>query len=111
MDLSLVYIIIGGLWEPVWVWCLNKASHLEGRPRLIWGIFFVLSSITSIFFLGLGIQSMNIGIAYAIWTAVGSLTTLLISRVFLNESFDKRKVLAVFLILSGIIGLELSGGL
>jgi multidrug transporter EmrE-like cation transporter len=111
MDLSLVYIIIGGLWEPVWVWCLNKTSHSEGRLRLEWGVLFVITSITSVFFLGLGIQSMNIGIAYAIWTAVGSITTLLISRVFLGEGFDKRKVIAVFLILTGIIGLELSGGL
>ena len=111
MDMSLVYIIIGGFWEPAWVWCLTKASNHEGRLRIYWGILFVITSITSIFFLGLGINSMNIGVAYAIWTAVGSITTLVIARLFLSEMFSVRKVVAVILILTGILGLELTGGM
>ena len=45
------------------------------------------------------------------WTAVGSILTLIISKIFYNEMFKPLKILGVTMILIGIVGLELAGGL
>ncbi|AGI47499.1 Membrane transporter of cations and cationic drugs [Thermoplasmatales archaeon BRNA1] len=111
MDMGMVWIFIGGIFETLWVTCLTKSSMTTGWTRRIWFVLFFICSVGSIFFLGLGMDGMNIGVAYAIWTAVGATITLVVSRVLFKEQLNKGKILAVFLILTGIIGLELAGGL
>lgn len=110
MDLGLAYAVFGGLWEPVWVWFLNRSSTAEGNRKILYLALFFVTSVISVFFVGKAMQTMNVGVSYAIWTAVGSVTTLLISRFVLKERFNLMKIAAVFLILTGIIGLEIFGG-
>lgn len=65
----------------------------------------------SIFFLSFAMRTMSVGVSYAIWTAVGSILTLLISKIFYNEMFKPPKIVGIMMILIGITGLELAGGL
>lgn len=110
MDSGLLFALIGGLWEPVWVWFLDRSSKEAGNRRILCLALFLVTSVVSVYFVGLAMQSMNIGVAYAVWTAVGSITTMLLSRFALGESFNVRKVVAVVLIMTGIIGLHFCGG-
>ena len=105
-DSGLIFAVVAGFWEPVWVWFLTRAEHSEGRARNINLVMFVITSVLSIYFLSFAMRTMNVGVAYAVWTAVGSLITLAIGRLFLSEALNPRKILAVFMILTGIIGLE-----
>jgi len=110
LDIGLLYAAFGGLWEPVWVWFLNRSSLEKGSRKYAYLALFLVTSVISVFFVGKAMETMNVGVAYAIWTAVGSVTTLLISRFVLKERFNLVKVVAVFLILTGIVGLEMFGG-
>ena len=56
-------------------------------------------------------RTVSVGVSYAMWTAVGSILTLIISKIFYNEMFKPLKILGVTMILIGIVGLELAGGL
>lgn len=111
MDPGILYALIGGLWEPVWVWFLDRSSKEEGNRRILCLALFLVTSVASVFFVGMAMKTMNIGVAYAVWTAVGSVFTMVLSRFTLGEGFSARKVLAVFLILTGIVGLQLTGGI
>lgn len=105
-------MIIGGFFEPMWVLALEKFGKAENRSgKAVYGTACLVAMIFSLFFLSLGMRTMNIGIAYAIWTAVGSVITILLSRVLMNEHFNALKVIAIMMIVAGIIGLEYAGGL
>ena len=109
--LSLVYIVVGGCFEPVWVFALDKADSSEGRRKMGFYAIALTCMFLSIFFLSFAMRTMSVGVSYAIWTAVGSILTLIISRVFYKEMFKPLKIVGVMMILTGIIGLELAGGL
>lgn len=54
-------------------------------------------------------KTMSVGISYAIWTAVGALVTIAISRLFYAETIGWGKIIAIMMILVGISGLEIVG--
>ena len=107
---ALFFVIIGGFFEPAWVIALEKAGDAEGRRRVMWYIAFLVFTFFSLYFLSLGMRSLNLGIAYAIWTAIGSVVTIISSRLLFKENINAGKVVAVMMILIGIAGLELLGG-
>lgn len=110
MDTALLFAVFGGFLEPVWVWFLSGYDSKQGYLRYAYLALFLFFSIASVLAVGAAMGSMNMGVAYSVWTAVGSVSTVVISRVFLKESLNVRKVLGVFLVLTGIIGIELFGG-
>ncbi len=108
---DLIFIVIGGLFEPMWVLSLERGGRQETeRAKYAWYLLAVAFMYCSLLFLSFGMRTMNVGVAYAIWTAVGSLVTILLGRVLLKESFSYGKAFAIMLILIGISGLELFGG-
>jgi multidrug transporter EmrE-like cation transporter len=107
---GLIFVIIGGFFEPAWVIALEKAGGSEGRRRVMWYIAFLVFTFFSLYFLSLGMGTLSLGIAYAIWTAIGSIVTIISSRLLFKENINAGKIFAVMLILIGISGLELLGG-
>lgn len=99
MDLGLLYAVIGGLFEPVWVWFLASSGKQEGRRKIIFLALFLITSVVSVYWVGLAMRSMNIGAAYAVWTAVGAVTTLVISRFAFGEEMNLLKILAAIMII------------
>ena len=108
---ALLYIIVGGCFEPVWVFALDKADKSEGRRIMGFYAIALTCMFLSIFFLSFAMRTVSVGVSYAMWTAVGSILTLIISKIFYNEMFKPLKILGVTMILIGIVGLELAGGL
>ena len=108
---ALAYIVIGGCFEPVWVFALEKADSSEGRRMMGFYAIALTCMFLSIFFLSFAMRTMSVGVSYAIWTAVGSILTLIISKIFYTEMFKPLKIVGIMMILIGITGLELAGGL
>lgn len=107
---GLAFLIIGGFFEPVWVFALEKGGRSAGRARLLWYAVSVFFMFMSLFFMSNGMKTMDVGISYAIWTAVGAVTTIVISRMLYSEPISWGKVVAIMMILIGISGLEILGG-
>ncbi|MBO4502976.1 MAG: multidrug efflux SMR transporter [Candidatus Methanomethylophilus sp.] len=108
---ELVYIVVGGCFEPIWVFALDKADSSEGHRMMGFYAIALTCMFLSIFFLSFAMRTMSVGVSYAIWTAVGSILTLIISRVFYHEMFKPLKIVGITMILIGIVGLEIAGGL
>ncbi len=103
--MPLVWIVIGGLLEPVWVIGLKKYNETRS---LWWGAFAVIFMFVSPAFLSLGIKDMAVGISYAIWTGIGMIATLILGVVLYKEEPGKIKTFLALVILVGVVGLELS---
>ncbi|WP_400237084.1 DMT family transporter [Methanomethylophilus alvi] len=105
---GLLFLIAGGLLEPVWVIAMTKAGGNTDR-RAFWYVVFLSAMFMSLMFMSRGMKTMSVGISYAIWTAVGALSTIVAGRILYHEGISWKKVAAVTLILIGISGLEATG--
>ena len=105
MDAALAWVIIGGLLEPLWVIGLKKFNDTRS---VAWGVFAVVIMFVSPGVLAFAMQDMAVGVAYSIWTGIGAVTTLIAGMLVFHERIGRLKVLFVFLIIAGVVGLELS---
>lgn len=101
----LIIVVIGGLLEPVWVIGLKKYNDTRS---ILWGMVAVLFMFISPGVLAFAMQNMPVGIAYSIWTGIGAVMTVVISRTLYKERLDRMKILFIFMIIAGVVGLELS---
>ena len=98
-----VYLLLAGLFEIGWAVGL-KYSH--GFTRFWPSAATVLAMAASLFLLGLALRSLPLGTAYAVWTGVGAVGTVLLGIALFAESADAGRLACVGLIVAGIVGLK-----
>lgn len=98
------YLFIAGLLEIAWAIGLK---YTEGFSRLWPSIGTILAMILSLAFLGLALKSLPVGTAYAVWTGIGAVGTVVLGIVLFAEPATALRLGCVGLILTGIIGLKL----
>jgi quaternary ammonium compound-resistance protein SugE len=77
-----ILLIIAGFFEVGFAACLGKAKETSGATASWWIVgFFVCLSI-SMYLLYRATQTLPIGTAYAVWTGVGAVGTVLVGRLF-----------------------------
>ena len=103
--MSWIILFVAGLFEVGWAVGLK---YTEGFTRPIPTILTVLAIITSMGLLGLAMRNLPLGTAYAIWTGVGAVGTVIVGIVLFGESMAPVRLLSVALILCGLVGLKLS---
>ncbi|WP_338433422.1 multidrug efflux SMR transporter [Clostridium tyrobutyricum] len=86
---------------------LMKISN--GLTKLIpsLGMFIAYFLCFSIF--SLALKKIDVSIAYAIWSGVGITLISILGVLFFKESMNITKIISIILIITGIIGLNLSG--
>ena len=99
-----VILVLAGLLEIGWAVGLK---YTEGFTRLWPTVATVSAMAASLGFLGLAVRTLPLGTAYAVWTGIGTVGTVIVGMLFLGEAASLTRVLCVGLILSGIIGLKL----
>jgi small multidrug resistance pump len=67
-------------------------------------------SFESVSGFAVALGQIEVGIAYACWAALGTAIVNTVAIVFFGEPVDAVKILCLFLIVAGVIGLNLRGG-
>lgn len=99
------YLVIAGLFEVVWAIGL-KYTH--GFTKLVPSVVTVVGMIISFSFLSTALKTLPIGTAYAIWTGIGAVGTVIVGMFFFNEPRDFMRILFILLIVGGILGLKIT---
>jgi small multidrug resistance pump len=82
----------------------------EGFSRLVPSVLVVLGYGTAFFALSRAlVLGMPVGVAYAIWAAVGVTLVALVGAVFLGESLTWIQVGGLVLVIGGVLAIELGG--
>ncbi|SHF29935.1 quaternary ammonium compound-resistance protein SugE [Seinonella peptonophila] len=102
-----LYLVIAGIFEVVWAVGL-KYTH--GFTKLFPSIITIAAMGISFFLLSTSLKQLPIGTAYAIWTGIGALGTVIVGMLFLNEPKNLLRILFLFMIVIGIVGLKWSAG-
>lgn len=101
-----IYLILAGLSEIVWAFGL-KESH--GFTVLNWSLFTIFFLIVSFYLLACAIRQIPIGTAYAVFTGIGAAGTAVVGILLFDESAGFLKLLSLFILIGGILGLKLFG--
>ena len=102
-----LFVIVGGLFETMFAVSL-KAS--DGFTRLWPTLGFAVSVTISMGLLGLGLKSLPVGAAYAVWVGIGAAGTAVAGMLFLDDPASVLSILAIALIIGGVVMLNLAGG-
>ncbi|NMJ43202.1 quaternary ammonium compound efflux SMR transporter SugE [Roseomonas sp. JC162] len=100
-----IYLLAAGLSEIGWAIGLK---YTEGFTRPVPTVLTIVSMIISIGLLGLALKTLPLGTAYAIWTGIGTVGTVLLGIVLFGEAATALRLACVGLILAGIVGLKLA---
>jgi quaternary ammonium compound-resistance protein SugE len=98
------YLFIAGLLEVGWAIGLK---YTEGVSRLWPSILTIAAMIFSLAFLGLALKVLPVGTAYAVWTGIGAVGTVILGIYLFNEPATAARLACIGLILAGIVGLKL----
>jgi quaternary ammonium compound-resistance protein SugE len=101
-----LFLLVAGLCEIAWAIGLK---YTEGFSRLLPTIGTVAAMAASIGCLGLALKSLPVGTAYAVWTGIGTIGTAALGIYLFNEPATLLRLACIGLILSGIIGLKITG--
>lgn len=102
--MSWIILFIAGLFEIGWAVGLKQT---QGFTKLVPTMLTIGAIIISIGLLGLAAKHLPIGTAYAVWTGIGTVGTVVIGVLFLGESASPARLACIGLIVAGIIGLKL----
>ncbi|AXG73480.1 QacE family quaternary ammonium compound efflux SMR transporter [Flavobacterium arcticum] len=101
-----ILLIIAGLFEVGFASCLGKAKETTGITSTYWmGGFFVCLAI-SMFLLYKATQTLPIGTAYAVWTGVGAVGTVLVGIFIFKEPSHFWRLFFLTTLIASLIGLK-----
>lgn len=102
-----IYLVLGGLFEMGWPVGMKLAGTHAGWRWVYLGVA-VASMALSGYFLYMAQRTIPIGTAYAAWTGIGAVGTLLIGIFFFHDPAGFWRLFSAFLIVAGIVGLKLA---
>src|SRR5262245_6658035 len=95
-------LVAAGALEIVWAIGLK---YTEGSTRLVPSIATIAAMVVSLALLGIAVRTLPVGTAYAVWTGIGTVGTVLLGIVLLGEPADVLRLAFIALIVAGIVGL------
>jgi quaternary ammonium compound-resistance protein SugE len=97
-------LFIAGLFEVVWA---VGIKYTEGWTRFWPVVITIFSMIASFYLLSVALKNIPMGTAYAVWTGIGTIGTVIYGIIYFKEPVDVLRMVCILLIISGIIGLRL----
>ena len=99
-------LFIAGLFEVAWAIGLK---YTDGFTKPVPTALTVAAMIASVVLLGLAMKHLPVGTAYAVWTGIGTIGTVILGIVLLGDSASPMRLACLGLIMLGIVGLKLTG--
>jgi quaternary ammonium compound-resistance protein SugE len=99
-----VVLVVAGLFEVVWAIGLK---YTDGFTRLWPSVATVVAMVASVVLLAWAMKTLPVGTAYAVWTGIGAVGTVILGIALFGEAATLARLACVGLIVAGIVGLKL----
>lgn len=100
-----VMLGIAGIFEIVWATCMK---YSEGFTKLGWSVLTFCAMAVSFLLLARATKTLPLGTAYAIWTGIGALGSVIVGILLFKEPVTAGRLIFAALLLIGIVGLKLT---
>ena len=99
-----IYLFGAGVFEIGFATFLKMSN---GFTKLVPCIAFVISAALSLWLLNRAIQIIPLGTAYAVWTGMGVIGTVVIGIVYFGDPAGAARIVLLMILVGSIIGLKL----
>lgn len=104
--MSWIILVVAGLFEVAFAFCLGKAKISAGSTATFWMLGFLLTLFISMYLLYRAIQTLPIGTSYAVWTGIGAVGTAIVGIIFFREPADFWRLFFISTLIISIVGLR-----
>ena len=105
-----IILIIGGLFEVGFATCMGKAGQTTGWTSKMWWVGFLACLAISMLCLMRATNPDNnglpIGTAYAVWTGIGAVGSVLVGILWFNEPAHFWRIFFLCTLIASIVGLK-----
>jgi len=101
-----IILIIAGLFEVAFASCLGKVKETSGNIMYMWFAGFLISLTVSMLLLIKATQTLPIGTAYAVWTGIGAVGTVLMGIFFFKDPVSFWRIFFIITLVGSVIGLK-----
>ncbi|MBW8325978.1 MAG: multidrug efflux SMR transporter [Prolixibacteraceae bacterium] len=101
-----IILIVAGLFEVAFAFCLGKAKTTTGNEMYLWYVGFLVALTISMGLLIKATQTLPIGTAYAVWTGIGAVGTVLVGIFVFKEPATFLRLLFITTLIGSVIGLK-----
>lgn len=101
------YLVLAGIAEIGWAIGLK---YTEGFTKPVPTMVTIVVMILSFWLLSQAMRTIPLGTAYAAWTGIGAVGTVILGMVLFGESRDLARIACIVLIVAGVVGLKVLGG-
>lgn len=101
-----IYLVLAGLFEIGWPLGLKLSQTMTSKWSGL--LMAVVCMFLSGIFLWNAQKTIPIGTAYAVWTGIGAVGTLIVGILCFGDSSSVWRLLSASLIVIGIVGLKLA---
>ena len=105
MSIAWIFLLLAGFFEI----CFTVAlKYSQGFTKFFPSLVTVFFIFLSFFCVSQSMKVISVGTAYAVWAGIGAAGTVLTGIIFFGDSYHIVRLLSIFLIIIGIIGLKLT---
>lgn len=106
LDMYWLYLLLAILLEVIGTTCMKLS---EGFTKLWPSVIMFASYACAFTFLTLSLKQIPVGVAYAVWSGLGTAAIVVIGYFFFRQLITWQQWASVALIILGVIGLNLYG--
>ena len=103
--MSWLVLFLAGICECGWAVGLK---YTQGFTRLVPSVVTLTVMTASVVLLGWAVRRLPLGTAYAVWTGIGAVGTVMLGIALFNDPANAARLVCVGLIVAGILGLKLT---
>ena len=97
-----IILTIAGCFEVLFTFCMGKVKEMY-----LWFTGFLIATFISMLLLVKATQNLPIGTAYAVWTGIGAVGTVLVGILVFREPASFWRLFFIVMLISSIIGLKM----
>ena len=102
-----ILLILGGLFEIGFTSSLGKAKEATGSEMYMWYGSFGVCLVVSMALLIKATQTLPLGTAYAVWTGIGAVGSVLVGIIVFKEPATFWRVFFISTLILSIVGLKI----
>ncbi len=104
--MSWLLLIIAGLFEVGFATCLGKSRSTTGNTSHLWLAGFVICLAISMILLMKATKDLPLGTAYAVWTGIGAVGTVIVGMLIFKEPAEFWRLFFLSTLILSIVGLK-----
>lgn len=101
-----IILIIAGLFEVGFASCLGKVRETSGNEMYWWFGGFLACLTISMLLLIKATETLPIGTAYAVWTGIGAVGTVLMGILVFKDPLSFWRMFFICTLIGSVIGLK-----